>query len=62
VNCLIRFSGLAAEVEDEMSPPIRSLACSVICLMSEQDLVRKEVAEAGAIPSQEFQPGFEVIL
>ncbi|XP_077970650.1 ankyrin and armadillo repeat-containing protein-like isoform X1 [Styela clava] len=29
--------------------PIRSLACSVICLMSENDKVRREVTSAGAI-------------
>uniref|UniRef100_H2ZMU6 Ankyrin and armadillo repeat-containing protein n=1 Tax=Ciona savignyi TaxID=51511 RepID=H2ZMU6_CIOSA len=33
-----------------LSSPIRSLACSVICLMSEHDLVRKEIAETNAIP------------
>ena len=34
------------------SSPIRSLACAVVCLMSEQDCVRKEVANAGAVPSK----------
>ncbi|XP_076804919.1 ankyrin and armadillo repeat-containing protein-like isoform X2 [Clavelina lepadiformis] len=32
-------------------PTVRSLACSVICLMSEHDDVRMEVAESGAIPT-----------
>ena len=32
-------------------PTVRSLACSVICLMSVHDDVRMEVAESGAIPS-----------
>ena len=46
---------LGSDVDGKTSfSPIRSLACSVVCLMSKQDSVRREVAESGAIPSEYF--------